>query len=318
MNLAHNKILFINARIVQIIVAVVFIIAATLKGFDPQAFAEQITQYNIFPHLAVLAAWCFIVGEFMLAFALIVNLFPKVILPAAILLLLFFIAITYYSMTTNIGGNCGCFGNLVHRSPEQVIVEDAAMLRGMVFSALVLFQTPQRKIATKLAVVILSGVLIATTSAYSSLLPVDSFVTQLKVGATFTSWPVEGLYKDLNKGTHVVFLFSVKEKTIETDVSMMNAISQNENIHSSVGLITDGSSHLTELVFQYGTAFQSGALEPRFARSLYRILPRVFILRDGIVTAVWSRIPTPDEVLSSLTKSKAVRTVQSGVPSNAL
>jgi hypothetical protein len=82
----------------------------------------------------------------------------------------------------------------------------------------------------------------------------------------------------------------------------MNAIAQTEGFPAPLGLIIDGSQELTTLVFQYAASFQAGALEPRFAKSLYRKLPRTFILDEGIITAVWSGIPTRDEVMAAASR----------------
>ena len=135
----------------------------------------------------------------------------------------------------------------------------------------------------------------------SAALPVDDLVTQLRPGASFTAWPVDGLYgKDLNKGTHVVFLFTVESETIGADVQAMNAIAQREEVTSPVGLIVDGTEHLTRLMFEYAAAFPVAAIEPRFARPLYRTLPRVFVLEDGVVTHTWSELPAPSVVVDAV------------------
>jgi len=131
-------------------------------------------------------------------------------------------------------------------------------------------------------------------------LPFDDLATQLKPGAHFTTWPVEGLYEDINEDRRVVFLFSIEQEGISEDIERMNTIAQDEDIPSTLGLITDGSEQLTTLMFQYGAAFPTGALEPRFARNLYRTLPRTFILENGYVQATWSKIPTLKEVSSEL------------------
>jgi hypothetical protein len=301
-DLSTIRVLRLTARFLQIVVAVVFIIAAGLKAFDPSAFADQIRLYGIFPQLSMVAAWCFIIGEGVLAFALLVNFLPRITTLLGIMLLLFFIGITVYGMVAGLSGNCGCFGNLVHRSPEQVIVEDALMVLALLFSFLVLYREKPRRSGWKLAVAGIGGAVMAIAAVASNSLPVDGLVTALKPGATFSAWPTEGLYKNLNKGTYIVFLFSLKEKSIETDIAMMNTLAQNEQLPPSIGLLTDGASSLTQLTFEYAPAFASGAIEPRFARSLYRTLPRTFVLENGVVREVWSRIPIPHEVSMSLSR----------------
>ena len=53
-------------------------------------------------------------------------------------------------------------------------------------------------------------------------------------------------------------------------------------------------------MFEYAAAFPIGAIEPRFARPLYRTLPRVFILHNGAVTHTWSELPDAADVVSAI------------------
>jgi len=301
MRFANNRVLFVIARVFQILVAAVFLIAATLKALDPAAFAEQIAMYEIFPHLSHVAALTLILVEVLLATALVVNIFPRVFSLLMIALLIFFIGITWYGMSIGLGEGCGCFGNLVHRGPEQVILEDVIMLLMMVFAATVLWHRPQSRAWWRIGVTAFAGVLAAVTIALSPYIPADDLVTQLRAGAEFTSWPVDGLFgTDLNSGTRVVFLFSVHSDDLQRDVNRMNEIAQQDEVTSAVGLIVDGTEHLTSLMFEYAAAFPIGAVEPRFARPLYRRLPRVFVLRDGVVTHAWSELPSPIAVVKAV------------------
>lgn len=301
MHLSSNRVLVVIARLVMIIVAAMFFLAATLKALDPVSFAEQITAYGIFPQLSTLAAWTLIIVEVLLAAGLVFNLLPRIVPFLMIALLLFFIGITWYGMSIGLGENCGCFGNLVHRGPEDVIIEDALMVAGLVFSLVVLWRIPPRGTMWKSAATLGFGVLAAAVTFFSPSIPADDLVTTLRPGSHFETWPVDGLYgANLNEGTRVVFLFSVKSSDLQLDVNRMNSIAQSEKVESATGLIIDGTEHLTSLMFEYAASFPVGAVEPRFARPLYRTLPRTFILRDGKVEATWSYFPDAAEVVSVL------------------
>jgi uncharacterized membrane protein YphA (DoxX/SURF4 family) len=301
MNLASNRILFILARAFMIIVAAVFFLAATMKALDPVAFAEQIAQYGIFPELSLLAAWTFIIVEVMLAMALVINFLPRITILLMIAMLLFFIGITWYGMSIGLGENCGCFGNLIHRGPEVVIIEDTIMIAFLVFSLLVLWRRKASGFAWKGAVTLFSGMAIALVTWFSPSIPADNFVTSLKPGAQFESWPVDGLFGvDINEGTRVVFLFSVVSTDLQLDINRMNDVAQHEEVEHVTGLIIDGTEHLTSLMFEYAAAFPVGAVEPRFARPLYRSLPRTFIVHDGVVAATWSELPDAADVVKEL------------------
>jgi putative oxidoreductase len=298
-NLATNRALRITARILQILVAAAFLLAA-VKALDINAFATEIRGYGIFPDLSLFGAWFFVIVEVMLAMSLLVNAFPRTTALAMLVLLALFVAVTAYALAIGLQGSCGCFGNLVHRTPQQVIVEDVLMMCAMLFVLLVHVKQHITTAVWKMVLILLSGAAAAGLAIAAPHLPLDSYVTDLRVGKQFSSWPVEGLTRDLHSGTHFVFLFTSTSKTIETDVAMMNAVAQSEDIPSTIGLLTEGTAKVTEVMFQYGTAFPVGALEPKFARYLYRTLPRAFILRDGEVREVWSRIPTPAEAQQAM------------------
>lgn len=301
MQLSSNRVLFVIARVLQVVVGLVFLLAALLKALDPVSFTEQIASYAILPDLSVLAAWTLIIFEVGLATALIVNFLPRVVPLLTIALLLFFIAITFYGISIGLGENCGCFGNLMHRGPEQVIVEDALMIVALVFATIVLWGRRAVGLRWRAVVALSAAALAAVITGVHDQLPVDDLVTQLRPGARFSTWPVDGLYgKDLNSGTHVVFLFSIHGRNVAADVERMNVIAQREEVPSAVGLIIDGTEHLTTLMFEYAAAFPVAAIEPRFARPLYRRLPRVFLLRDGVVSATWSELPAPDRVVGAV------------------
>jgi len=301
MQLSSNRVLLTISRIVEIIIAIVFIVAALMKALDPQAFIEQIASYGILPTLSPVAAWTFIIVECVLAAGLIVNLWPRVIPILSMLLLLFFIGITVYGMSIGLGENCGCFGNLYHRGPAMVIIEDAIMIVGLVFAVIVLWHHQNEHNGMRIAVTVGAGLAAVALTAFSPFIPADDLVTQLNPGSSFSTWPVDGLYgKDLNHGTHVVFLFTIKDPLIASRVDRMNRIAQEDAVESAVGLIIDGTQHLTTLMFEYAAAFPVAAVEPRFARPLYRTLPRVFILHEGTVTHTWAKIPKPNDVVQAL------------------
>ncbi len=301
MNLSSNRVLRVIARLLQIIVALVLLFGGVLKALDIDAFVEQIVTYGIFPEFSMIAAWSLIIVEIFLAASLISNLYPKIIPLLAMALMFFFIAITWYGMSIGLGEDCGCFGNLVHRSPEQVITEDLIMAVGLLFAYIVFRNVPNRSQEWKIAGSAASVMLVSGLVLLSPWIPADDLVTNLKPGTEFTTWPVEGLYgTDLLEGTHLVFLFSVKSEQAETEIAGMSLIAQADSAPSTVGLIIDGSEELTTVMFQFAPAFPVGAVEPRFARPLYRTLPRSFLMHDGRVSETWSSVPSSGEVLRAL------------------
>ncbi len=298
--LSSNATLRVMARIGQILVALVFALAAGLKALHPVGFAEEIAHYGIFPSLSPIAAWAFLVVEFMLVAALLFNAFPRVTHLAGILLLTLFIGVTLYGMSTGSLSECGCFGNLIKRGPEQVLIEDGLMILVLIFASLVLHPAPRTATRWKLPVVVLSGALIAGVALASPALPVDNLVTDLKPGSFLPQWPVEGLPLDLAQNTHFVVLCDAARADIDAQLKSVGAIADSLSTLSVVGLTISGTAAAHDLQYGLGLPIQLGAVEPRFARRLYRTLPRCFLIHEGTVLQVWQGIPAPKDVQAQL------------------
>ncbi|NOY05128.1 MAG: hypothetical protein GXO82_00590 [Chlorobi bacterium] len=300
-DLSRNNVLRFLARGFQIIVGIVLLVAATLKGFDPGAFADEIMSYGITPESwSMFLAWGLVIGEWILGIALVVNLWPRVTILSGIVLMLLFIAVTAYAWMQGSASACGCFGNLVNRSHEEVLVEDAFFLVMLLFALPVLWQTRQEAPVWKLATTVSGGVLAALLLVFHMALPVDNIATNLKPGAVFNSWPVEGLHVNMNDGKYIIVLFSLETGTDSNVIEHINALTEGGGLPTVIALTIDGPETLGSLSFSSGLAAQPGAIEPRFARSLYRELPRTFLLDNGEVKYVWNGIPPVAEVKSIL------------------
>ncbi|MEM8963966.1 MAG: MauE/DoxX family redox-associated membrane protein, partial [Acidobacteriota bacterium] len=113
----------------------VLLVAAWAKALDPLAFAEQITKEGLdflLPALAV--ALIAIALEVGLGAALLLNLRRRGVLVGAIALVLFFLFLTGRNYWRYANGliddepGCGCFGNLVERSPAEAFWQDLLLM----------------------------------------------------------------------------------------------------------------------------------------------------------------------------------------------
>ena len=134
MDSGKQRIYRILGFIFHYIVAVVFLLAAFSKALDMPAFYEQIAAYGIFPELAPVAAWTFVIVECIIAGMLITHAFPQLAQLGAGLLLVLFVGVTAYGMATGQLSECGCFGNVLPRTPQQTLIEDILMIAALVFA----------------------------------------------------------------------------------------------------------------------------------------------------------------------------------------
>ena len=99
-------------RIVDVIVAGIFIYAGVLKVLDPVQFANDIDNYKILPWpisaaLAFYLPWL----EIFCGFALIVRLFYRGALSILTVLILVFTLATTAAKIRGLDITCGCFGH---------------------------------------------------------------------------------------------------------------------------------------------------------------------------------------------------------------
>ena len=118
-----------------VVLGAVLLFAAWAKAIDPQAFADQIHREGLdalLPagRLALLA----IALEVGLGAALLLNVRRLWVLLPAALLVAFFLFLTgraywraEHGQATD-EGSCGCFGNLVQRSPAEAFWQDLGLL----------------------------------------------------------------------------------------------------------------------------------------------------------------------------------------------
>ncbi|MFB0564768.1 MAG: MauE/DoxX family redox-associated membrane protein [Candidatus Aminicenantaceae bacterium] len=121
----HNKHLIFAFRLV---VGGVFIWAGLLKITSPLDFAQNIKNYQIFPHggsffLALVLPWIEIIcGVFLL-----LGVFPRASALLVSLLLVVFLCLVLITIARGIDIDCGCFGSLSRKVDFRLIAIDSLL-----------------------------------------------------------------------------------------------------------------------------------------------------------------------------------------------
>ncbi len=133
----NEKILDFIARGAGIVLGIIFLVAAALKGTDIIRFQRQIEllleSFSLPPidALAISAtvlAVLIIFAEFAIGSMLILNYKPRPASIAALFLLIPFSVVIIRVIVTNTATDCGCFGVWLERSPLAALIEDAFMI----------------------------------------------------------------------------------------------------------------------------------------------------------------------------------------------
>jgi putative oxidoreductase len=107
-----NRTSNILRRIVDLIVAGIFIYAGAIKALDPVQFASDIDNYKIFPWpISVALAFYLPWLEIFCGVALIVRLLYRGALSILTMLILTFTLVTIAAKVRGLDITCGCFGH---------------------------------------------------------------------------------------------------------------------------------------------------------------------------------------------------------------
>ncbi len=291
----------------------VLLLAAWAKTLDPAAFADQIRLEGLdflLPAGAValiaLAIEVFLGGALLLAVRRAWLLWPTAALVA------FFLFLTgrgYWRFLQGIEpeeAGCGCFGNLVERTPAEAFWQDALL---MVPALLLAFlardrgpEPPRRRLAL-VGVLTLATVLVGWKAPE---LPLDDLATRLRPGidplALCAGSAEDGsrvcmdaILPEIAAGEHVVILADLGDEAFGEEVEKLNAY-QWAGAGPALWVVSGASEEeLFAFRFSLGPAFEIREAPPALLRPLYRTLPRSFLVRGGEVVETYSGMPPLSE-----------------------
>lgn len=122
----------------RLLVGALFIFSSFTKGVDPLGTKYKILDYlsvygmNWLNDLALVLAVLMILAEFIVGICLMTNIFPRLAVLGATLLMLFFTTTTLFDAVYDLVPDCGCFGTAVKMSNWQTfyknLVIDAVLI----------------------------------------------------------------------------------------------------------------------------------------------------------------------------------------------
>jgi hypothetical protein len=307
----------VAATVGGVVLGAVLLVGALAKVIDPAAFAELIAHEGLdFLLPAGVVALLAIALEVGLGVALVSGLRRTWVMAVATGLVVFFLFLTGRAYVQYVRGevdashSCGCFGALVDRTPTQAFWTDVLLL----VPALVLawFERPagegwalprRRGIAAGSAAV---GAVVFALVAPS--LPLDAIATKLSVGRRVDEIcvgkePKPACLRDalplLVEGRNVVVLADLEDPGFRGQVEALNRYAI-DAVGPRLWVVTaareDEVKHFTNSA---GATFDVFRAEGRLVRSLYRRLPRSFLVEDGVVTTTWDGLPPLDSLASN-------------------
>ncbi|HET9209908.1 MAG TPA: MauE/DoxX family redox-associated membrane protein [Thermoanaerobaculia bacterium] len=285
----------------------VLLFAVWAKAIDPPSFVDQIRTEGLdflLPARAV--ALIALALEAGLGLLLLLGVRRKWVLIPATLLVAFFLSLTGRAWwlaehgQRNAAESCGCFGNLVQRTPAQAFWQDLALLVPALLLAWVGRERRPPLFPPKRTAVAAIGTLAVLFLAWKAPeLPLDNLATRLRPGTEVSKTCVgegaqrvclNGMIPELQQGKHLVVMAKLDDPAFTKAVDALNAYASNPG--PALWVLTSSTADQQRAFFwQWGPRFQIREAPPELLRPLYRRLPRSFAVKDGRVTATFQGLP---------------------------
>ena len=297
----------VAARVGGVFLGLVFVFAGAVKVLDPEAFAEVISAEGLaFAAPAGVVAILAIAVEIGLGLALVLGPRSRWILAASTALVVGFLLLTGRAYVDHLRGwsrsthSCGCFGNLVDRSPSAAFWQDVAML---VPSLAMAWLDPARaggprplRRWTAVAVGVAGSIALALAAPS---LPLDDLVTRLHTGASVKEICTDALGKricladavpPLAEGRHLVVLADLKDPDFARELAALNAYAADGVGPQLWLLVSADKAEIARFCLTAGASCPVMSAPAALLRPLHRRLPRSFLVADGRVETIWNGI----------------------------
>jgi uncharacterized membrane protein YphA (DoxX/SURF4 family) len=282
----------------------VLLVAVWAKALDPASFAEQIRVEGLDVLLSAQAvALIALVLEAGLGLALVLGIRRLWVLVPAAVLVAFFTFLTGRAWWMSAHGlreaeSCGCFGNLVQRTPAQAFWQDLLLLVPPLLLSFVGRERSSGFPRLRTALVAAATIAVAVFAWKAPELPLDNLATRLSpgveveeicAGATDDAVCLDTVAPELKQGKHLVVMADLEDPALAEAVAGLNKI---KDEGGDVWMLSASPSEQHQAFFwRFGPKFQVVETPEPLLRPLYRRLPRSFRVEDGRVTETFAGLP---------------------------
>ncbi|MFN7943198.1 MAG: hypothetical protein U0X73_16530 [Thermoanaerobaculia bacterium] len=294
----------------------ILLVAAFAKVVDPQALGEEIARQKLALGLPVAGlALAALAIEAGLGALLVLNVRRTGVLVAATLLVAFFLFLTgrqYWRAAhgeLDPGAGCGCFGNLVERTPAEAFWQDLLMLGPALALAWVARSGARRGLPLRVATAMFLACGTAVFGWRAPSLPLDDFATRLKPGIELAKHCggrdaqrvcLDQAAPSIASGDHYVVIADPRAPGFGDLVGTLNRYAASGRQPPLTVLAELTPAEQQKIFWTYAPGFDLVEVPGALLRPLYRRLPRAFRVRDGRVTETWAGLP-PFELLEQQT-----------------
>lgn len=298
-----------GGRIGTLVLGGVLLVAAWAKAIDPATFAEQIGNLGLDRPLGAWPTALLVIAlEVGLGLALVLDVRRPIVLVPASLLVGLFLFLTGWEWWRAAHGlvdpaaGCGCFGNLVDRTPKQAFFQDLAMLLPPLVLAWLGLRRYVPRQGWRVAGALVAALASAGFAAKAPDLPLDDLATRLRPGVDTAAICVgaEGsderaclpdVVPELAAGHHWVILTGLETPRFVDSIEALNQFVLRDTGAALWVVSPAAIDQIQAFFWDWGPAFEIRQAPESLLRPLYRRLPRSFEVRDGRVTATFDGLP---------------------------
>jgi uncharacterized membrane protein YphA (DoxX/SURF4 family) len=242
-----------------------------------------------------------------LGIALLLGLRRKWVLIPAVLLVAFFLSLNGRAWWLAAHGlrdesaSCGCFGNLVQRTPAQAFWQDLALLvPPLLLAFLGRDRRPPLFPRVRTAVAFLAALAVVIFAWKAPALPLDDLATRLRPGVKIADLCagsgeqrtcLDSIVPELGEGQHLVVIANLEDAALTKSIDALNAYAGEAGNPRLWVLAAATPEQNRAFVWKWGPRFEIRETPPELLRPLYRRLPRAFLVKDGRVVRTFGGMP---------------------------
>jgi uncharacterized membrane protein YphA (DoxX/SURF4 family) len=291
-------------RLAAAALGAVLLVATVAKAVDPQAFAERMKESGLTFGLPPMAAAIAALGvEAFLGLLLLLGVRRPWTLAVAGVLVASFVAINGWDWWQAAHGappaaGCGCFGNLVQRSPAAAFWQDLLLAPLLLLACLGLPRRAAALPVKRVGVAALGTTALLLLAWRAPALPLDDFATRLAPGTELASLCagagtsrvcVTDVAPELGDGRTWVVLADLAEAPHWADA--LNKLTAGSGNPPVVVLTTATQDQISAFTWRWGPSFPVRDTPVALFRPLYRRLPRSFLSEGGRVLRTVPGLP---------------------------
>lgn len=282
------------------------LVGAWGKLLDPVSFQASLSEQGLTGLVPATVVALVAIGlELLLGGLLVLGVRRVWVLVASGLLVAFFLFLTGRAYVDFLQGveaadsSCGCFGNLLDRTPAEAFWQDFLLLvPGLLLVGLgIVVRTPTFKRSVLAVLVTAGGV---ATAWFAPSLPLDDLATRLRPGLDLAAvcsgrgderLCLLTLLPGLEQGSHLVVLADLEDESFGDAVSALNEYTL-AAAGPTLWVVAAATPEQSQAFFwAHGPSFEIHEAPASLIRPLYRTLPRSFRVEDGRVTETFSGLP---------------------------